>query len=71
MVILKYFEWLKIQELISKKTGLKPDIREAVYELCTDNFKKIRKLDKEEAIEMIQENHLQKVHWCKWGAIWK
>ena len=71
MVILKYFEWLRIQELISKKTGLKPDIREAVYELCTDKFKKIRRISKEEAIELIQENRLQKVHWSRYGAIWK
>ena len=71
MVILKFYEWLKIQELLSKKTGLSPDIREAVYELCTDGFKKIRRLSKEEAIEMIQENHLQRVHRNKYGAIWK
>lgn len=61
MVIIKYFEWLK----------LFPDYREVIYELCTDKFKKIRQISKEEAIEMIEQNHLRKVHWNHSGAIWK
>lgn len=61
MVIIKYFEWLKIQ----------PDLREVVYELCNNDFKKIRQLTKEDAIEMIEENHLVRVHRDKYGAIWR
>ena len=71
MVIIKYYEWLKIQELLMEKAGLKPDIREAVYELCNDDFKKIRQIDKQEAIELIEENHLMMVHRNKYGAIWR
>lgn len=71
MVILKYYEWLKIQEFFVKKTGLRPDIREAVYELCTDNFKKIRKISKAEACEMIKENNLKQAHRNKYGTIWR
>ena len=61
MIIIKYYEWLKIQ----------PDLREVVYELCNDAFKKIRQLSKEEAIKMINENHLQRVHRNNLGAIWR
>lgn len=61
MVIIKYYEWLKIQ----------PDLREVVYELCKEDFKKIRQLTKEEAIELIEENHLVRVHKDKYGAIWR
>ena len=61
MVIIKYFEWLRIF----------PDYREVVYELCRDDFKKIRQISKEEAIRLIDENHLKKVHWSTSGAIWK
>ena len=71
MVILKYYEWLKIQELLMKKNGLKPDIREVVYELCSNDFKKIRQISKEEAVEIIEENHLVRVHRDKYGAIWR
>ncbi len=71
MIIIKYYEWLKIQELLIKKNGLNPDIREAVYELCNDDFKKIRQLNKQEAIELIEENHLTRVHRNKYGAIWR
>lgn len=71
MVIIKYFEWLKIQELLMKKNGLKPDIREVVYELCSNDFKKIRQISKEEAVEIIEENHLVRVHRDKYGAIWR
>ena len=61
MVIIKYFEWLKIQ----------PDLREVVYELCNDDFKKIRQISKKEAIELIKENHLTRVHRNEHGAIWR
>lgn len=61
MIIIKYYEWLKIQ----------PDLREVVYEQCKDDFKKVRQLTKQEAIEMIEENHLVKVHRNKYGAIWR
>ena len=61
MVIIKYYEWLKIQ----------PDLRETVYEQCDDNFKKVKQITKEEAISFIEENNLQRVHRNKYGAIWK
>lgn len=61
MIIIKYNEWLKIQ----------PDLRNVVYELCRKDFRKIRQISKEEAIQMIKENHLQMVHRNKHGAIWR
>ena len=61
MIIIKYFEWLKIQ----------PDLREVVYEQCNNEFKKVRQLTKEEAIELIEENHLMRVHRDKYGVIWR
>lgn len=61
MIIIKYFEWLKIQQ----------DLRDVVYELVTEDFKKIRQLKKEEALELIQENNLVRVHRNKYGAIWR
>ena len=61
MIIIKYNEWLKI----------KPDLRNVVYELCRKDFRKIRQISKEEAIQMIKENHLQMVHRNKHGAIWR
>jgi hypothetical protein len=61
MIIIKYYEWLKIQ----------PDLRETVYEQCDDNFKKVKQITKEEAISFIEDNNLQRVHRNKYGAIWK
>ena len=61
MIIIKYFEWLKIR----------PDLRDVVYELVTEDFKKIRQLKKEEALELIQENNMVRVHRNKYGAIWR
>ena len=61
MIILKYNEWLKWQ----------PGYRDIIYELCHDDFKKIRQIDKEEAIRLIEENHLQRVHRNRYGAIWR
>ena len=71
MIIIKYYEWLKIQELFKEKTGLNPDIREAVYELCDDKFKKIRVIKKDEAVDLIEKNHLVRVHRNKYGCIWR
>jgi hypothetical protein len=61
MIIIKYHEWLTIQ----------PDIRQTIYELCSDDFKAKRQITKEEAIKMIQENNLQRVHRNRFGAIWR
>lgn len=61
MIIIKYFEWLKIQ----------PDYREAVYELCNDDFEKVRVLSKEKAVEMIRANKLTMVHRNIAGTIWR
>lgn len=71
MIIIKYYEWLRIQELVLKKSGLKPDLREAVYELCADNFKKIRQISRADAVKLINENHLTKVHSNRYGIIWR
>ena len=61
MVIIKYYEWLKIQ----------PDLREAVYELCNNDFKNGKQITKEEAMKLIEENHLVRVHRDKYGVIWR
>lgn len=61
MIIIKYHEWLIIQ----------PDLRQTIYELCSDDFKAKRQITKEEAIKMIQENNLQRVHRNRFGAIWR
>lgn len=61
MIIIKYHEWLTIQ----------PDIRSTVYELCRDDFTKVRQISKEEAREKIKENGLKMVHFNKHGAIWR
>lgn len=61
MVILKYHEWVKFF----------PDLRDTVYELCSDDFKKIKQLSKEEACQMIKDNNLQRVYRDLHGAIWK
>ena len=62
MVILKYHEWLSIAP---------DDFRGIVYELCEDNFKKIRIIKKEEALQLIRMNRLSKVHHNKYGTIWR
>ena len=61
MIIIKYHEWLTIQ----------PEFRQTIYELCSDDFKAKRQITKEEAIKMIQENNLQRVHRNRFGAIWR
>jgi hypothetical protein len=61
MVILKYNEWLIFY----------PDIRNTVYELCKDDFTKIRQISREEARKKIEENGLKMVHSSKHGTIWK
>lgn len=61
MIIIKYHEWLTIQ----------PDLHQVIYELCSDDFKAKRQITKEEAIKMIQENNLQRVHRNRFGAIWR
>lgn len=61
MIIIKYHEWLIIQ----------PELRQVIYELCSDDFKAKRQLTKEEAVKMIQENNLQRVHRNRFGAIWR
>lgn len=61
MIIIKYFEWLKIQ----------PDLRDVVYAVCDDDFKNAKPISKEEAIKLIKKNNLQRVHRNQYGAIWK
>lgn len=67
MMILKYYEWLKIL----------PNEKHAVYELCKrdetaeEGVRKIRTIDRETALEMIATHHLQLVHRNKYGVIWE
>lgn len=60
MKVIRYNEWLIWH----------PDVRNVVYELCKDDFKKIRQISKEEARELIKENDLKMVHFNRYGAIW-
>ena len=66
MTIIKYYEWLRII----------PDERHVIYELCKrdpesdDGVRKIRNLDKQTALKMIEENTLRIVCKNKHGIIW-
>ena len=66
-MIIKYYEWMKVF----------PDQRQIVYEQCVrdrnekDEVRTLRKLNKEEAMELIQENNLHIVHRNKHGTIWE
>lgn len=61
MIVIKYNEWLIVQ----------PDLQGKVYELCDDEFNKIKLINKKEAIRLISENNLQVVCKNKYGTIWK
>ena len=67
MTIIKYYEWMKVF----------PDQRHIIYEQCfrdckaEDGYRIVRKLSKEEAMELIQENNLHIVHRNKHGCIWE
>ena len=67
MMIIKYYEWMKVF----------PDQRQIVYEQCVrdrnekDGVRTLRNLNKEEAMELIQENNLHIVHRNKHGCIWE
>ena len=66
-MIIKYYEWMKVF----------PDQRQIVYEQCVrdrnekDGVRTLRNLNKEEAMELIQENNLHIVHRNKHGCIWE
>ena len=67
MMIIKYYEWLKIL----------PDEKHTIYELCKRDpdaeggVRKIRNIDKATAMAMIAEHHLNIVHRNKYGIIWE
>lgn len=67
MMIIKYFQWLKIY----------PDKRDIALELCIRDPKKeegvktIRTLDRQTAFEIIEEFDIPKVHNNRHGAIWE
>ena len=67
MMIIKYFQWLKIY----------PDKRDVAFELCIRDSKKeegaktIKSLDRQTAIEIIEEFDIPKVHSNRHGAIWE
>ena len=66
-MIIKYYEWMRVF----------PDQRQIVYEQCVrdrtekDGVRTLRKLNKEEAMELIEENNLRIVHRNKHGCIWE
>lgn len=60
MKVIRYNEWLIWH----------PDVRNVVYELCRNDFKKIREISKEEARKLIKENDLKMVHFNMHGSIW-
>ena len=67
MMVIKYYEWLKIL----------PDEKHAIYELCVRDDKsesgvrKIKELDKQSAMAMIADKHMQVVCKNKYGIIWE
>lgn len=61
MIIIKYFEWLKLFK----------DERYPIYELCDKEYKCKRILSREEARKMIKQHHLRMVHFDESGAIWE
>lgn len=61
MIIIKYYEWMRII----------PDEKHPVYELCNDRFERRRELTREDAQRMIKDNNLMLVHRDKRGAIWR
>ena len=66
-MIIKYYEWMRVF----------PDQRQIVYEQCVrdrtekDGVRTLRKLNKEEAMELIEENNLRIVHRNGNGTIWE
>lgn len=71
MVILKYYEWMRIT----------PDVRIPVYALntkmpewckATGDFRIYgeRRISREQALTLIEENNLHCVHSNKYGKIW-
>ena len=67
MMIIKYYEWMNIF----------PDKRQIVYEQCVidpqekDGVRTLRRLEREKAMELIEENDLQIVHRNRHGTIWR
>ncbi|MBO7323715.1 MAG: hypothetical protein J6U51_09065 [Bacteroidales bacterium] len=61
MIIIKYFEWLKLFK----------DERYPIYELCNKKYEKVRQLSREDARRMIKDNHLRMVYFDANGAIWE
>ena len=67
MMIIKYFQWLKIY----------PDKRDVAFELCIrdpqkeEGVKTVKSLDRQTAFEIIEEFDIPKVHSNRHGAIWE
>ena len=61
MIIIKYYEWLKLFK----------DERIPIYELCNKRYEKVRQLTREDARRMIRENHLRMLHHDTNGASWE
>lgn len=61
MIIIKYFEWMKLIK----------DERHPVYEICDKHYKCRRQIPREEAQKLIKEHNLRLVHRDNDGAIWE
>lgn len=67
MMILKYYEWLKIL----------PEEKHVVYELCNrdpdteEGVRRVKYLDKDTAMRLIEDNHLIIRQQNKYGIIWE
>ena len=61
MIIIKYFEWMKLIK----------DERHPVYEICDKHYKRRRQIPREEAQKLIKEHNLRLVHFNNDGAIWE
>ena len=61
MIIIRYYEWLKLFK----------EERYPIFELCNDKYECKKELTRDEAREMIKKNHLRLVYHDKNGDIWE
>ena len=60
MIILKYYEWLKLLK----------DERHVIWEQCDSQYNPIKRLTREDAQRLIKKHHLHLVFENKYGAIY-
>ena len=61
MIIIKYFEWLKLFK----------DERHPVYEICDKHYKRRKEISREEAKKLIKAHNLRLAFFSNDGAIWE